>query len=124
MSLYGFRGAVLGFAASEIFRYAISALGTLTSGLRVYKQDLFLTLAVAITSLLGIFTAEIARRLVDGPGDHGTRMGALIQGGIVFIAISIAWAVIFKAQRQAVGSPEQLARFDVLARRRGFESRS
>ena len=56
MSLYGFRGAVLGFAASEIFRYAISALGTLTSGLRVYKQDLFLTLAVAITTLLGIFT--------------------------------------------------------------------
>jgi O-antigen/teichoic acid export membrane protein len=106
MSLYGFRGAVLGFAASEIFRYAISGLGTLTSGLRVYKQDLFLTLAVAVTTLLGIFTAEIARRLVGGPVDHATRIGALIQGGIVFIAITIGWAVIYKVHQRRKPSPK------------------
>ena len=116
MSLYGFRGAVFGFAASEIFRYAISTTGTLASGLRVYKQDLFLTLAVAITSLLGMFTSGVARHLVERP-NNPTRIGALIEGGIVFIAISIAWAVIFKVRSvRPLGSPKQLARFDVLAR--------
>ena len=105
-----------------IFRYAVSAVGTLTSGLRVYKQDLFLTLAVAITSLLGIFTSEIARRLVAGPAELATRIGALIQGSVVFIAISVAWAVIFKVKPLA--SQEQPARFDVSRSRQGFESRS
>jgi O-antigen/teichoic acid export membrane protein len=95
MSLYGFRGAVLGFAASEVFRYGVSTLGAVLSGLRVYKQDFILTLSVLITALLGIFTSQATGHLLGKSFAASSRGCALVQGGVVFAVISIAWAFIF-----------------------------
>jgi O-antigen/teichoic acid export membrane protein len=109
MSLYGFRGAVVGFAASEVFRYVVSALGALKSGLRVYKQDLILTLAVAMTTLLGLFTSRMARRFVEKLIGPSARIGTLIQGAVVFTAFSVAWAVVFAVHQLRKRSAKSLA---------------
>jgi len=94
MSLYGFRGAVLGFAASEIFRYATSALGTLTSGLRVFRQDIVLTLAVLFTAAVGLFTSESMHRLAEKL-DYTGRTVDLIEGVAIFVPLSIVWSLVF-----------------------------
>jgi len=85
----------VGFAASEVFRYTLSAVGARASGLRVYKQDIVLTLVVVSTSIVGLLTSEAARHLIDMPATGGSRAGAFVQGIFVFVAITIAWALVF-----------------------------
>jgi O-antigen/teichoic acid export membrane protein len=100
MSLYGFRGAVMGFAASEVFRYGVSALGAALAGLRVTRQDGSLTLTVAFTSALGLLTSGAAQRLLHGGGKAVTRSGFFWQGAAVFVAVSAVWAVVFEVERR------------------------
>jgi len=100
---------VIAFAASEVFRYGISALGARTSGLRVYKQDLVLTLAVASTALVGVFSYRMAHRLVGKSTEPAARVGALIQGTIVFVAVSVVWALIFAVHHRRKHSAKLLA---------------
>jgi O-antigen/teichoic acid export membrane protein len=109
MSLYGFRGAVIGFAASEIFRYLVSALGAGLAGLRVTRQDGGLSLAVALTSALGLFTSETAKRMMHGGVASGTRVTYLWQGAAVFVAVSAAWAVVFGMERRRRRAERMLA---------------
>jgi O-antigen/teichoic acid export membrane protein len=118
MSLYGFRGAVIAFAASEVFRYAVSALGARTSGLRVYKQDLVLTFAVVSTSIVGLLTAEAVSHLIDMPAAGGSRAGAFVQGTLVFVAVTIAWALVFL---KPLWSREPTGSRGVSQWRRGFD---
>jgi O-antigen/teichoic acid export membrane protein len=108
MALYGFRGAVIGFAASEIFRYLVSALGAALAGLRAARQDGGLSLAVAVTSALGLFTSETAKRMLHG-GVAGTRVTYFWQGAAVFVAVSIAWGVVFGMERRRRRTEKMLA---------------
>lgn len=55
--LGGFSGAVLGFVASEVFRYGVSAWATNRSGLTGWPQDLGLTLLLAAACFTGHMTA-------------------------------------------------------------------
>jgi hypothetical protein len=54
---------------------------------------LALTLAVVITAVLGLFAAETVHRIVEKYIWAGTRIGSVVQGGIVFVAVTVPWAL-------------------------------
>jgi O-antigen/teichoic acid export membrane protein len=96
MMLAGFRGAVIGFAASELFRYGTALLGGMSSKLRGYTQDLFLSIVIAATSLLGVAIGRAAFDLVTRmiPGHH-PRAIAFFEGGAIFTGVTAVWAVLY-----------------------------
>jgi O-antigen/teichoic acid export membrane protein len=95
-ALYGFQGAVLGFAASELFRYLVSVLGASRVTLRGYKQDFVLTGAIAAGTLLGFAIRDLVRGTF-GPSlvENHARAAAFLEGAAIFLAVSSAWALIF-----------------------------
>jgi len=98
MLLGGFRGAVIGFAASELFRYTVSLLGAQTSKLRGYKQDLVLTAAIAATAILGLSAGSAAFILgARAISEHHARAGAFVEGVVIFAVVSTVWAVLYLA---------------------------
>lgn len=81
--LGGFPGAVTGLAASEIFRYAVSAFAATRAGLKGWPQELKLTAWVLATSGVGWLTVNLAER------------GGLSQpavAALVFCSVTLAWA--------------------------------
>jgi O-antigen/teichoic acid export membrane protein len=103
LALHGFSGAVAGFAASEIFRYAISVWGAARSRLRGYPQDLIATALIALTTLLGFASREAARRLLPFP-TH-TRLASLLEGTCICLVVTTAWLVILQAYRRTRPTP-------------------
>jgi O-antigen/teichoic acid export membrane protein len=93
MALHGFPGAVAGFAASEIFRYAVSLVGASRSRLRGYRQDLVASVLIAATTLAGLLTRATVRRFT--PVDPTTRWGAFFEGTAILLVVSAAWSAIF-----------------------------
>ncbi len=79
----GFPGAVLGLAASEILKYAVSAFAAARAGLKGWPQDLLLTSWVLATAGMGFLLAS-----------HAMREGwsSLTAACAVFAAVSAAWA--------------------------------
>jgi O-antigen/teichoic acid export membrane protein len=78
----GFPGAVLGFAASEVLKYAVSAHAAARAGLPGRRQDLVLTAAVAGSAAAGGFAAHAAR---------GAGHPALLQAALVFAVVTAIW---------------------------------
>jgi O-antigen/teichoic acid export membrane protein len=99
LALHGFSGAVAGFAASEIFRYAISVWGAARSRLRGYRQDLAATALIAATTLLGL-AARTATRHFLHLSDH-PRAAALLEGTAICLVVSAAWLIILQAYRRS-----------------------
>lgn len=78
----GFPGAVLGFAASEVLKYVVSAHAASRAGLPGRRQDLVLTVAVAASAAAGGFAAHAART-----AGHP----ALLQAVLVFAIVTACW---------------------------------
>jgi O-antigen/teichoic acid export membrane protein len=98
---FGFSGAVMGYSASEIFRYAISLVGAQQAKLKGYRQDIGLTLAVAVTSLLGLAACQLARTLgVAHISAWNVRAGAFVEGAVIFLAVSPLWGAAFLKYRR------------------------
>jgi O-antigen/teichoic acid export membrane protein len=77
-----FPGAVAGFAAAEMGRYAVSAFAAHREGLSGWPQDLSATAVLAAAAAAGWFTAEfVAQRDADE---------ALVALG-VFLAATVVW---------------------------------
>jgi O-antigen/teichoic acid export membrane protein len=79
----GFAGAVVGLAASDIVKYAVSALAASRAGVRGWAQDLRLFLWVACAASLGWSSAEFFR------GHGATRFTVAFA---VFFFATAAWA--------------------------------
>lgn len=77
-----FPGALAGYVASEIFRYAFSSIAVHQLGLSAYRQDIGYTLLVAAASLAGWLSARGLEAL-DYP--------VVVQALAVFVAVSIVW---------------------------------
>ncbi|HEX9298372.1 MAG TPA: oligosaccharide flippase family protein [Polyangiaceae bacterium] len=100
-ALYGFFGAVLGFAASELFRYLVSVLGAARATLRGFKQDLVLTGFVAATTLLGFAARELVRGTLGAPLlENHARAAAFLEGAAILLVLSSAWALIFAGHKR------------------------
>jgi O-antigen/teichoic acid export membrane protein len=54
----GFPGALLGYAAAELFRYAASTLSVYGLGLRTFRQDVGFCAVVAVSSAASMFVME------------------------------------------------------------------
>jgi O-antigen/teichoic acid export membrane protein len=111
MSIHGFSGAVLGFAASELFRYLVSLWGATRSKLAGHKQDFILTIALVVSVVVGLSASVLARRiLVLLALDPATRAGAFFQGGIVFLAVTAVWAAVLRVHRRKATAATALGR--------------
>jgi len=105
--LGGFRGAVVGFAGSELCRYLASVAGTLTINLRGYGYDMLLSALVVGTSALGAVVGRGMRAaLAPTALGHG-RPGAFIEGAAIFIAVAAAWACLYFIRRSRAGRRPQ-----------------
>jgi O-antigen/teichoic acid export membrane protein len=89
LALYGFPGAVGGFAVSELFRYVVSLVGAHGSRLRGYRLDFWSTVVIALTSLLGLSTRDVVRRAQFF--EHRIRLNAFVEGVAIFLVVSAAW---------------------------------
>jgi O-antigen/teichoic acid export membrane protein len=80
--LGGFRGALLGYVGSELFRYAASTLGVYRRGLSTVRQDLecsgvVLVASFAAHSLVAYLSAQ--------------QLPALVQASGVFVVVTAIW---------------------------------
>jgi O-antigen/teichoic acid export membrane protein len=75
----GFVGAVLGFACSELARYATFAVGRHALGLRPLRTELALSARTAAAAALGTLAAGAARQ-------HGGALAGTAAGGAVAVA--------------------------------------
>jgi O-antigen/teichoic acid export membrane protein len=81
-ALGGFRGALLAYAASELFRYAASTLGVYRRGLRTMSQDAGFTLVVIGSSACSLFVLGRMQAL----GVH-----VMLQALAVFVLTTLLW---------------------------------
>jgi O-antigen/teichoic acid export membrane protein len=79
----GFHGALVGYAASELFRYATSTIGVYKRGLFTLRQDLEFSAVVLVASLA-------AHSLVEFLEARG--VSAILQSLGVFVLVSAIWA--------------------------------
>ncbi len=80
--LGGFPGALTGFVASELFRYALSAFGTYRLRLPALRQDLGFSAVLAVASLLGWLSTQA----LEAAGSH-----VITQALAVFVVVTLAW---------------------------------
>lgn len=79
---YGFPGALLAYAASELFRYAASTAGVYRRGLPTMKQDAGFTLVVAVASAASLF---VLRQL------QSRGAPVVLQALGVFVVATLIW---------------------------------
>jgi O-antigen/teichoic acid export membrane protein len=79
----GFPGAVAGLAASDLFKYAVSAVAATRAGLRGWPQDVRLTVWVFASAALGW------RVTVSLQASGVSRWSVALA---VFVAVTLAWA--------------------------------
>jgi O-antigen/teichoic acid export membrane protein len=94
-AFYGFPGAVAGLAASEVFKYAVSAFAVARAGLSGWPQELRLTGWVLLTAGLGWALSSIAA---------GSGWGRFPAAGLVFVVVTLAWAPLLAPLLAPAGS--------------------
>jgi len=77
-----FPGAVVGYVASELFRYVFSALAVYRLGLPALKQDFGFTVMLAAAS----FVAWVSARALDTLG-----CPVFVQALAVFVVVTLVW---------------------------------
>lgn len=86
--LGGFPGALVAYAGTELFRYAISLWAVSRVGLDAKWQDLGLTLMVGV---VGVVVWQLAERL------HAWEVPVVLEAAIVAGAVTIAWVPVARA---------------------------
>ncbi|MES1164823.1 MAG: oligosaccharide flippase family protein [Verrucomicrobiota bacterium] len=98
-ALGGFRGAVYGFAASELCRYVASVMGALTIDLRGYGQDLQLSAVLAATAGMGWLAGQGAHSLLATFAVGHPRQVAFLEGVIILLVAGAGWAGLYLFHR-------------------------
>jgi O-antigen/teichoic acid export membrane protein len=81
-ALGGFPGALTGFAMSELFRYAVSTTGVMRHGLSTIRQDLGVSVVVALAAVAGRYTVHFL-------SDRGVHV--VLQCLAVFVVVTSIW---------------------------------
>jgi O-antigen/teichoic acid export membrane protein len=87
--LGGFPGAILGFAAADLLKYVVSAIGATRMGMSAWRQDLVLTVGIGVVSL-----ATLAVRKALG----AAALPALVDALIVTVVTTAGWGIIWVAR--------------------------
>jgi O-antigen/teichoic acid export membrane protein len=104
-SRYGFAGAVAGFAASELFRYTTSVVGSRRHKVACLRQDLYLTSLVMVTSAIGLLAAHVVLPRLSSTA-LPAKVGVFLAGLCIAVAVSVGWAWVYlrgRASRPQVG---------------------
>jgi O-antigen/teichoic acid export membrane protein len=99
-SRYSFPGAVAGFATSEILRYATSVVGSRRYKVACLSQDLGLTMLTIGTSAIGLLTARLVGSVLAPISFRPAKLGVLIEGLCIALAVSAGWAWIYLRGRR------------------------
>jgi O-antigen/teichoic acid export membrane protein len=78
----GFPGALLGYATSELLRYAVSAIAAGVTKLHAWPQDAGFTTVFAVASLTG----WLAAYGIASAGVH-----VILEAVVVFVVVTLAW---------------------------------
>jgi O-antigen/teichoic acid export membrane protein len=98
-SRYSFPGAVAGFAASELFRYATSVVGSRRYKVACLGQDLGLTLVTVSTSAVGLLTGRMVAPLLNSIQFRPAKLGVFLEGLCIALAVSAGWAWLYLRDR-------------------------
>ncbi len=79
----GFPGALVGYAAAELFRYAASTVGVYQRGLRTGLQDLEFSCVVFTVSVVSNFTVDWL---------HARGIHVIVQAIVVFVLATLIWS--------------------------------
>jgi O-antigen/teichoic acid export membrane protein len=90
-ALWGFPGAIIGFAAADVLKYAVAAYSVTRLSLGSLGQDMALTAALAASVGAGLLARELVRR-VDGP--------TLVEGLATLLTLASFWGVGWLAHRR------------------------
>ncbi len=88
----GFPGALVAYAGTEVFRYAVSVWGVTRAGLDATLQDLGLTVA---DGTIGVAVWQLAIVL------HRAEVPVLVEAIAVTLAVSLAWAPLAQRPNRA-----------------------
>jgi O-antigen/teichoic acid export membrane protein len=100
-TLYGFPGAIAGFAASDALKYVVSSIGTARHRVAAFPQDLGIFAAIAASSALGLAVARAARHGGLPPFGEGAAVAALE---------ALLWGALLVAWRRRSRAPGRIAR--------------
>jgi O-antigen/teichoic acid export membrane protein len=92
---FGFPGAVVGFAGSELFRYAISVTGALRHKVACPDQDLRLSALVAATTGLGLTAARWLTPGLRAIAFRPAKLGVFLEGLLIAVCVSFGWACAY-----------------------------
>lgn len=96
LALWGFPGAVVGFASAEFIPYGVLVTTATRLKLKECRSDLTLSLFVTVTALVGYFTGRLAESWGSG---FAPKLASFLAGVLVFLVESASWGYLFHAQR-------------------------
>jgi len=95
----GFRGAVIGFSASELLRYCASVAGGVTIQLRSYRQDMVLSATVAGTAAVGWLATWQLRHLLGALVLQHNRLEAFFEGFLMAAVVGAGWFAFYRLRK-------------------------
>lgn len=107
--LYGFVGALLGYASSELVRYGVCIVGAIKNRFQALAQDMGLSLVVVTTAGLGWLTSSWVRSGLEGLSVEHHRVAAALEGLAILFVVGAVWGALFLRLRSP-GPPPQPAR--------------
>jgi O-antigen/teichoic acid export membrane protein len=102
---FGFPGAVVGFAASELLRYVTSVVGARRHNVACFSQDLWLSALVIATSGLGLLSLHWLVPYVHALALHPAKVGILLEGTVITLCASIGWGAVYLLGRSRPAKP-------------------
>ncbi len=90
-SLYGFPGAVLGFACADFFKYFVSMVAVERESIRMRRQDLGLSCMVVAASGCGLGVAMLAQSF---------DVHVFVRGVLVFLMVTAWWGALYLWNRR------------------------
>ncbi len=92
---WGFPGAVVGLASTELLRYVASVVGARRRGVACLGQDLALSGLVLVTSLVGMLAARWIATSLHSVVFRPAKLGVLIEGLVITVCVGAGWACVY-----------------------------
>jgi hypothetical protein len=95
----GFPGAVAGFAASDLLRYATSVYGARKHKVACLGQDVWMSVLVIATAGMGMLAARWITPSLRAIAWHPARLGVVLEGLVITLFVSIGWGWVYLRER-------------------------
>ena len=95
----GFPGAVAGFAASDLLRYATSVYGARRHKVACLGQDVWMSVLVIATTGMGMLAARWITPSLRAIAWHPARLGVVLEGLVITLFVSIGWGWVYLRER-------------------------